>query len=133
MSEQIVKAPTFEDRFTERLRESMGSMMTDEELRKLIDRGVHKFLFEPREVPSHYRGTETKPPLMQELVDKHLHERMEQACRDYLRDNPALVKALLEQTLHEGLAAALLGGFRSLFGSEIRDFGKQLAERARLG
>jgi hypothetical protein len=133
MSGLPVKTLSFEDRFMDKLREAMGAMMTEDELRKLIERGVEKFLFEPRRVPDPrgYGGAIEKPPLLQELVDKHLHDRMTAACAAYLKEDSAAVRAVIEQTLQEGLAAAMVGGFRALFRDEINEFARHLAERAK--
>jgi hypothetical protein len=133
MSDLPVKTQSFEDRFMDKLREAMGAMMTEDELRKLIERGVEKFLFEPRRIPDNrgYGGTVEKPPLLQELLEKHLHDRMSAACAAYLKEDSAAVKALIEQTLQEGLAAAMVVGFRALFRDEITEFARQLAERAK--
>jgi ABC-type spermidine/putrescine transport system permease subunit II len=83
MSDLPVKTQSFEDRFMDKLREAMGAMMTEDELRKLIERGVEKFLFEPRRVTDTrgYSCTVEKPPLLQELLEKHLHDRMSAAWR----------------------------------------------------
>ena len=106
-----VPAKSFEDRFLDKLKEGMADMMTPEELRKLIERGVDKFLFESRTVKdsgSWSSSYHQVPSLMEELLNAHLAAEMQKACDEYLRAHPEQVKATLDQVFLAGLASALV-------------------------
>ena len=68
MSNTIEVKKSFQERMADRVRESIGELMTDDELKIIIERSVNEFLFTERTDPeaSGYNKRK-KPSLMQDL------------------------------------------------------------------
>ena len=108
---EIVEHKSFQERLVDRLRESIGDLITDQDLRGFVERGVEEVFFTETFVRSTYGGpTETIPPVIHQMVKEVLKERMAQAVADWLRDHENEVKQAVEDCVRDGAGAALVRG-----------------------
>lgn len=117
MSTQPVVNTTLEQRITARLHESIGDLITDDDLKAIVARGIEQALFKER--PDLARATSyhtyTKPPLVDELVAKLLTEKMETAVNAWLTENPDAIRAALDTAISLGVGTALLRSLDNRF------------------
>jgi hypothetical protein len=102
----VVVAGSFEERVFQKIREDFASLMTDAEIKALVDKTIERTFFQPRIVPDGYRSKEL-PPLLVELVQKQTEPLMLKAISAWLEANPDKVTAALDAALAGGLVAAL--------------------------
>lgn len=126
MGTSVVGTKPLEERVTERLHVIMGELITDADLKPIVERGIEKFLFEPRVVESKgYYGTEkqTKPSLVQEVVDKYLLQQMTAQVDQWLKDHPEQIQTAIDDAIRRGMAHAVTRTlderFESIFGFAI--------------
>lgn len=119
---------TLEQRIAERVKENLGDLLSDDELQRMIGRQVEKFLFEPRVVAGTYRN-EQKPPLLQEMVDRNLKERMEAGVSAWMEANPEKMQEAVEAAIKRGVGGALIDAldyhFAGLFNAGIESMRQQ--------
>ncbi len=119
MAESIERAKTLEERITSRIHEQIGDLMTDEDLRGIVARGVEKALFTERqlEVEGFYGGrAKVKPPLVVEIVEKVLGEKMREAVDAHFRAHPEQLQEAVDRAIARGIGGALLETLDQRFG-----------------
>lgn len=107
---------TLEQRITERLHQSLGDLITDADLKGMVERGVEQTLFQERRITND-RGyhDRTLPPLMQEVAEKLLKARMEAAVDVWLKENPERVEAIVKQVIQAGMSEAFMATLDNRF------------------
>lgn len=105
----ITKANTFQQRMFERIRESMGDLLSEDDLKELLERTIEKSFFEERAVPaqSYYDRDKKKQSLFQELVTEQVQPMMEKAITAWLQDNSEQVTSTIDAVLKDGILSAL--------------------------
>ena len=100
-------AGSFEERVFQKIREDFASLMTDAEIKALVDKTIERTFFQPREEKVGYYDTKKLPPLIVELVKAQVEPVMLKAISAWLEANPDKVTAALNEALAGGLVAAL--------------------------
>lgn len=110
MTTSLQPAKSLEDRITARLHESIGDLITDEDLKGMVARGIEQALFTERhdEKNSDQWHKRTKPSVVDEQVAKLLGEKMQSAVDQWLKANPDKIQAAIDITIKAGVADALL-------------------------
>lgn len=117
----IQQQVSFEERMMGRIRESIGDLMTDDDLKKIVERGVHKAFFEPTKRTDGYRTIEEDPKILSVLRGL-LIERVRGAVDDWVTRNPEKVETILADMMREGLARIILQQFESKFSTATFQF-----------
>ena len=123
MSDETLPAVplTFEQKMKDRIRESIGELMSDDDLQKILDRSIEELLFKHREVKDGWQ-TKFKPPLMHELVLDHLQPKVTTAIREWIEENPDKVQEALDKALEEGIGEAFIKAFTAIFARAQMNF-----------
>ena len=97
-TETAITTPvSFEDKMMARIKESMGDLMTDDQLRGILEKGVEKAFFErPFRIDAYGRKTDHEPALAEKAVKAYLDERMQATVKEWIAANPDRVAAWLK-------------------------------------
>ena len=128
MSQDLAKVESFEERLKQRIRDSIGELLTDEELSTMVRRSVEEIFFKPRERRNLYH-TEELAPLLHEIVKGLVDKRIEGAVEAYIDDHADKVEPLIAEAIKEGIGVAVLAGIRSAFRRDFEQFECAIAER----
>lgn len=118
---QVQPRALFEERILGRIRESIGELMTDEELKAIIERGVEKVFFEPTEVRSGY-STTTKPALIDGILQELLKDQVFKLVSAYIKENNEEVIEAIEKIIKQGMGKALLDAITWQFQFDLDNF-----------
>lgn len=101
MSNAVDKPKTFEERMIEQFRENVGNLLSDEEMRKIIERGMETLFFEGKtKKDSHYPYNTTElPPLAVKLAQDLLQESAERILLQWLNGNKERFFAMMEKQM----------------------------------
>lgn len=127
----IVAQKDFQERMTDRIRESIGELLTDEELKKLVDKGVEKVFFEKGKAPhrswanSHYET----PSWMENTLSELLEKTMKEAVKEKVAGMDEEIKAMVEKTISEGLGVAMVNAVTSIFTQDLEIFKSNIESR----
>lgn len=114
MNTQVQPAQNFQERMFARIKENMGDLMTDEELKKLLERAVEDAFFKPREELDRWGARSgTKPPLFVETVQTLMKDRVDAQVKAWLDEHPDEVHKLIKDTLDQGIVRILMDWFES--------------------
>ncbi len=107
MSTELAPQKTFEEKMMDRIRDSIGELMSQEDLKRIIEKGVEKALFEPRQKPRNYGGYESGPSLVDDAVTKYLESQMRTAVDKWIADNPDKLQKAIDNAVMAGVAGCV--------------------------
>ena len=119
----------FKTRMMDRVRESIGDLLTDDELKQMIDKSMQAIFFTEKETRSQWGlVTKTEPPLMHEITRKLVAPRVEACVEEYIKEHEDEVKRLIAEALDRGLACSVMRAFDRTFIGPLQDFSMKVAE-----
>lgn len=109
MAEELTKTASFQDRLMARIKDSIGELMTDEELKKIMERGVEEALFKPKVQYDNYnREIKREEPFVEKAVKAFLSEKMDKVVREYLAANTQLFMDSIDKAVRDGIGKCML-------------------------
>ena len=122
MTNEITTPLTFEQKMANKIKESIGDLLSDEDLTKLVNRGLEEAFFTERPNP-HYHYNNNQPrtiePLIHDIVRQTLQPAMNEAVKKYLEENQEHVMVLVNKTVQEGAGQALIKALDSMFSGTL--------------
>ena len=134
MSEtQIVHRKTVYEKLSDMIRDNISDLMSDEDLQKIIERGIDELLFQVRKDPSSRSMYDEKklPPLIHELIIECLDSRIRAAIEVWIGNNADKVEKIVSDVLAEGAGVSMVRGMNSMLYHEFRDFRMQIEDKFR--
>jgi hypothetical protein len=130
----IVQNKTFEQRMKERIRDSIGDLISDEDLSKMVDRSLEEVFFKERANPkrtSYYNSGEpdTLPPLLHEIVKSAMTEQVSEAVKEYIANNREQVNDTIKTVLERGMGNALISALNGVFSTQLASLQVNLANQ----
>lgn len=130
----IVESKTFEQRMKERIRDSIGDLISDEDLTKMVDRSLEEVFFKPRPNPkyaSYYNAGEpaTIQPLLHELVKEVMEANVQAAVREWIGSNQEEVNAIIQKVVQEGSGTAILKALDNMFSYQLSNFQANISQQ----
>ena len=125
----IVKTnQSFEDRIYEKIRTDIGSLMTDAELKKLVETAIERMFFKERIIKdgNYSAYQKTLPPLIQEITQKAVEKQISTHVERYIADHADVFKSIMEVTLKEGFLKIAINTFDNLTKPAMVEFQSQL-------
>lgn len=120
---------TFEQKLMERIRASIGELMTDADLKNLVERGMDKALFEPQRIKGRYGDFETRPPFVQTVVAELLKEQMRVAVAKWVEEHPDQVAASVEKAVTLGAGGCLMEAITFQFQEQLHQLRQGISEK----
>jgi hypothetical protein len=109
MANDVALQMSFEEKFRDRIKNHIGELMTDEDIKKILNAGIQKYLFEPRPVKTdHWHGESECPSLVQEVIEKHLHSEVENAVNGWIIDHPDDMKMFVQNAIGAGMGKCFM-------------------------
>lgn len=113
----VVIQQSFEEKLMDRIRESIGELMSDEDLKRIVEKGVDRALFERRTITSDgwSRSSSEKPSFVDTVVKTLLEERMRVAVDAWIRANPEKLDKALNDAIVLGAGSCVIAAFNENF------------------
>jgi len=105
----LIVAGTFQERIFDKIKESIGDLMSEEDLKRLVEAALQDAFFKERVTKNYQFGStsEVKPPVLVELVEKLLRERVRVAVDAWLATNQDKLAPLIQKMVDDGLCTML--------------------------
>ncbi len=125
----VATSQDFQNRLFEKIRADIGSLMSDAELKKLVETAMERTFFTPKDVKGDWGRVErTEPPELIKIVQELVAPRLQTALKQWLDEHPDEVKKALDTALAGGLAAATLRAFDSMMSMQFQTMGYNLQQ-----
>lgn len=122
----LVVAGSFQDKIFAKIKESIGDLMTDDDLKRLVEAAMQDAFFKERVTTGSYGHKESKPPVLVELVDKLVRDRVDVAVKEWLEAHSAEILKLLNERLTAGATQFIASSFDYRMASAFQQFNEQL-------
>jgi hypothetical protein len=127
MSNDLTTSKTFQERMYERVRDSIGDLMTDEDLKKIVEAGLQKAFFEGKERTEYGRVIAIEPPLIVGIVKELLGDKVKEEVKAYLQANPDVIQKAIHEAIAKGFFELVVSYFENKVEQSMYDFSNQLA------
>lgn len=124
MSNEVATPKSFQEKMKERIRDSIGDLITDEELKVLISQGIKEVYF--TEKPGYSYGAKPTPALMHEIIKECLGKQVQAEVNNWIKDNNKEVTEMIDQVIKNGIGMALISAINMKFSGEMMIFQNNL-------
>lgn len=121
---EVVEAKSFQEKMKDRVREGIGDLITDEELKVLIESGIRDVFFkEERVVPTQRFGSATyKPSVIESVLREELGSKMEPIMREWCDNNSKELLEMVKSTIDRDMSEVVLASVNSMFRATMDNF-----------
>lgn len=125
MNTDVTTPKTFEQRMFEKVRESIGDLMTEGDLKKIVDKAMQKAFFEERVDSTGYR-TVAKPAVFVEMMQAEMSTRVGAALQQWVTDNPLVLEQTLQRVIDGGVMDAVTRALEDRMSGPLTMFAEML-------
>jgi len=118
----------FEEKVMAKIQKSVGDLLTEDDLRDLVTKGIEKLFYDPRVETDGWRRIE-HPPLIVHIVKELLREEVEKAVTSYVNENSDKMLNIVREVVREGIGEAFLKAMQSKFQNDLYTFQQNLEAR----
>lgn len=130
MSNEVATVQSFQERVGSMIRSQIGELMTNEEIKSLVDKAMQDAFFTEREVKTDQWGrTKIEPPYAVELVTELLREEVRAAAVAWLRENPEAVQEAIKGAIGKGVMDLLTTALNNHFFGAFEAFRNDLRNK----
>lgn len=122
MNTQVTETKTFEQRMIDRVKEGAADLLTDEDVKKIVERGIESLFFKERPDPSSTSFNRKQlSPLAIEMVTNAVKQQVNEQIVVWVAQNEehlnSIVKELFEENIGQTIVNSLSGMFQNSFQS----------------
>jgi len=122
---EVAKPQSFQERMSERIKDSIADLMTDEELKPLVEKAVQQAFFEPQKSQRGYH-TYMEPSWFEETVKGLLQDSVTAEVQKQIVAKSDEITAMIEKVIKEGVGAAMLQSISSMFSNDFYNFANNI-------
>jgi hypothetical protein len=131
MAGEVVQAKTLQERVGDRIREQIGDLLTDDDLKKLVDRALEDAFFKERRENRQYGQDILHPPQIVQRVNDLLKERVDTAVSAWLSkpENSERFQRQIDDAIAKGFIGILTGWINDKAQVGLQQFANEFASR----
>lgn len=122
----LATTQSFQEKMYERIRDSIGELMSEEDLKKLTAAAIERAFFEPRVTETGYGHVTKTESRFVEMVEKLMRSRVEQAVSAWIETHPDEIKERLDETIGRGMVGLVVAYLESKVAGPLSEFAQQL-------
>lgn len=126
MTNAIQPAKTLQERVGERIREQIGDLLTDDDLKRLVETALHEAFFKQTVAHGDWGRTSITPAPVVEIVRGLLKERVDAAVSAWLSANSAEFAKHLDDAIGQGFSKMLQDWLDMKLNFALGQFGDQI-------
>lgn len=128
---ELIKSESFEQRLFEKIRTDIGALMTDVELKKLVETSIERVFFSPREVveeTSYYGRKEkvSKAPEIYSVVSAAVNAQVTPLVKTYIEEHSDQIGKIIEECLAKGYIGLITNYLTNRMEGPLQLLGTQL-------
>lgn len=114
---------SFEERMKSKIRESIGELLTDDELSEIVKKGVDDIFFKPSYIKNSYGSLVlSDKPLAVTILNGILNEKVTEMVKEYVNDNKEEISKEITRIVEQGMGKAFISAITSLFRNDLYTF-----------
>ena len=124
----IAVSKSFNEKMEEKIKESIGEMMSSEDLQKIIATGIEKAFFKQTEIKSGY-NTVYKDSFLVEHIRANMDKLVAREIAKRFNEDKEQFSKLIEKTLEKDIFELFQRGFNENFKDALINFRSALANK----
>lgn len=130
MTNDTDKVKSVQDRISEIVQESLGDLITKEDIKPLVDRAIDQMFFQEREEGSGYRKRPL-PPMHELIFKERIDPMVREAAAEWMNEHPQEMLHLIQKAIGEGIAGSVAKAVNNIFSGEMFTLSTSLEQRFR--
>lgn len=122
----VITNETFETKLRNKIKDSIGDLISNDDLSKLVHRSLEEVFFTPRKNPnrSYYNSNEpdTIAPLLHDIVKETLQPMVTEVIKEYITKNNDEVLKAVKEVVTAGVGNAVVIAMNMQFQNQILTF-----------
>jgi hypothetical protein len=124
------KLPDLQERLIEKIRSVADELINQEELKKLVEIGIHRAFFERRIKQGGYGCPEEQMPcLAEEIILPIFREQVRSQVSDWLKTNPDKTAQLIKQVLSQNIMIIVLNTLNEKLNGTLYNFAEEIRQK----
>lgn len=128
---EVATSRSFQEKMFERIRDQMGNLLTDDDLKRIVEASVEKAFFEPFKGHDGWRETQNESVFIK-LVRNELESRVGKAIDNYLKEHGDIISKAINEALSKGIYRLVVGHFEMLMSGAFANFRQNLINQGLL-
>lgn len=125
----IVEVKSFQEKISDKIKDSIGDLITNEDLKPLIEKSIADLLTEPRKrANSSGYGTVDMPPLMQEIITPILEVQIKEQVASYIAENPELLTKVIDDMIANGFIKVMIYHLENKISTPLEHFRQEVSD-----
>ena len=133
MGTDIAATQAFQEKMFTRIREQMGDLLTDEDLKRLVESAMQKAFFEEVKHYDQWNRATVEPPVFVKAVKELTETRVRVAVSNWLEAHPEEVTKVIDECIARGIIGIVAHHFDSLLQEPMRVLAENLRQKGILG
>lgn len=132
MEKLPVPTMSFEEKFRDRVKEIIGELISDDDIKKILEAGIQDALFKERKdhtKSSQWWGGHTKPSIVDELVEKHLRTQVQVVVNNWFKSHKKKMADIVANVVQEGAGLAVIKAVQNRVGPALQELTDNLRNR----
>jgi hypothetical protein len=132
MATDLELTKSFNEKVFERIRESIGDLMSDDDLKLLVNAAMQKAFFTDQYEPARYHGgstTRTGPPLIVQEIKKLLEEQVKKSVDVWLVEHSDECKRLIDDAIAGGVFKMVMTHIENKFHGPMQNLRNELVTK----
>lgn len=111
MTTDVTLPQSFQEKISEKLKDSIADLLSEEELKRLVEAGITQHLFNRR--PDRYHGDQLSvaEAILKQLAGPRLEAELHLQLADWMKANDEYVKSLVTDAIQKGAGELMLRAF----------------------
>jgi hypothetical protein len=134
MSNEVTQAKTLQERVGARIRDQIGDLMTDEDLKTLVDKALHEAFFTRTPIEKRLWNEEQKyaDAFAVAHVKELLKSRVDAACKAWLTEHADQLDKHIKEAIGNGFAVMFQSWLDQRMAQTLFTFGEQFKQSLQL-
>lgn len=129
MTTVIAENKTFEEKMKDRIKESIGDLIGDDDLKKLLDAAMHDVFFKPSKIRVNSYDYKEGPSFLQEIVKEEMEAKVRDVVKEYVNTHEDEVNKIINDVVSEGVGTAMIGAMNQLFRNQLFAFQTNITQQ----
>ncbi len=125
---EIVKTQTLQEKISDKIRASIGDLMTDEDLKPLVTKAIESLLMEERVVGGTQHSKNVKPPLLQEIMEPMIRKQVIKLVDEWFTNNAEVMSEVIGGVIKEGIFKTMISTMDSKLSGPLWEFQNKINE-----
>ena len=125
----IVENKTFEEKMKDRIKESIGDLIGDDDLKKLLDAAMNDVFFKPSKIKINSYDYKDGPSFLQEIVKEEMEGKVRDIVKEYVNSHEDEVNKIINDVVSEGIGVAMIKAMNILFQNQLYAFQGNIANQ----